>query len=744
VVALIPFAVALAAEPSSKPVRKASGIEERELWTTSRIHGTPEPPDPYVTDVAFPKLSFHEPLALCVVPGTERLAVAERQGKVLTFENGRAVDSAAPLVDAGRNVMGMAFHPQYAENGYFYLTEVTPGEGEENDTIEVVRYRTDRANPPQADPDTRTPIIAWDALGHRGGCLEFGPNGMLYIGVGDGSGIADGRETGQDVSDLLASILRIDVDHPSGKLAYSIPADNPFVGREDARGEIWAYGLRQAWRFGFDRQTGNLWAGEVGQDLWEMVYNIQKGGNYGWSVKEGNHPFRPLRPKGPTEILPPVVEHPHSDFRSVTGGYVYRGERLPELRGQYIYADYDTGAVWAFRYADGKVSDHGQLTDTQLRIVSFGEDAAGELYMVDFIGGKLHRLSPAPPISTPQPEFPRKLSETGLFVSTKDHVPAQGLIPYSVNAPLWSDGAEKERFLAIPGDGKIEFETVTYPQPAPGALPGWRFPHDTVLVKTFSLETEQGNPASSRRLETRILHHKYMPGTDEVGAHFWRGYTYVWNDEQTDAELLAGEGLDRKFTIKDADAPGGTREQTWHFPSRAECTLCHTMSSKYALGVNTQQMNKDHDYGGVVANQLSTLDHLGLFTERLTKSPEEMVKLVDYRDESQELDRRARSYLEANCAHCHRKWGGGNADFQLLASMPLSETGTLHTRPGQGLFDLADPRILAPGEPQRSMVLHRMQLLGLGRMPHIASNLVDEQSVDLVRRWIESLPKDAP
>jgi hypothetical protein len=143
----------------------------------------------------------------------------------------------------------------------------------------------------------------------------------------------------------------------------------------------------------------------------------------------------------------------------------------------------------------------------------------------------------------------------------------------------------------------------------------------------------------------------------------------------------------------------------------------------------------------VVANQLSTLDHLGLFTERLSKPPEEMVKLVDYRDDSQDLDRRARSYLEANCAHCHRKWGGGNAEFQLLSSLPLSESGTLLTRPGQGLFELADPRILVPGEPERSMVYHRMKLLGLGRMPHVASNEVDEQAAELIRRWIETLPR---
>src|SRR5262249_34088541 len=163
----------------------------------------------------------------------------------------------------------------------------------------------------------------------------------------------------------------------------------------------------------------------------------------------------------------------------------------------------------------------------------------------------------------------------------------------------WSDGAIKERYLAIPGDGRIEYNTVIYPQPAPGAQPGWRFPDGTVLVKTFSLETEPGKPSSRRRVETRLLHASLVPGSEAGGDQVWYGYTYVWNDAQTDAELLDAKGLDRKFTIKDSKAPGGKREQVYHLPSRTECTMCHTVTAKYALGVNTLQMNRDHNYGGI-------------------------------------------------------------------------------------------------------------------------------------------------
>jgi hypothetical protein len=379
------------------------------------------------------------------------------------------------------------------------------------------------------------------------------------------------------------------------------------------------------WKFSFDRQ-GRLWAGDVGQDLWEMVELVEKGGNYGWSVQEGTHVFDANRAKGPTPILKPIIERPHSESRSVTWGHLYEAQDVADLKDAYIYGDYDTGKIWAFRYRDGRVVDHRQLADTQYRIVEFAKDRSGRVMVVDFISGTLMKLVPAPAPTGNEPRFPTRLSETGLFASTADHRPAPGLIPYDVNAPLWSDGALKERFIALPGDSRIEFDAVKFPTPPPG----WRFPHNTVLVKTFSLEMKQGDPASRRRLETRLLHHKRMPGNDdEYGAQVWLGYTYVWNAEQTDAVLLDAAGEDRTFTIQDAAAPGGTRQQTWHFPSRSECALCHTMAAKYALGVNTLQMNRDFDYGdGHPTNQLETLSRWGVFTEPLPKPASELPRLA--------------------------------------------------------------------------------------------------------------------
>jgi uncharacterized repeat protein (TIGR03806 family) len=731
-------------QPAAQPVRKPFGIDKRQLLTTSKVIGSPEPPSPYRLVSTYPKLTFNEALEIAPVPGKKAWVVAERRGKIFTFDADPAKAEKKLLLDVGRTIYGVVLHPQFQKNGYLFVSSILNPDKDEPEGSRISRFEVKDREKMEADPKSEKVILTWPSGGHNGGCLRFGPDGYLYLSTGDGSGIADGLQTGQDIGDLLGSILRIDVDNPEPGKGYRIPADNPFVNHKGARGEVWAYGIRQCWKVSFDTATGTLWAGEVGQDLWESIYRIEKGGNYGWSVNEGSHPFRPERKKGPTPILKPILEHNHSEFRSLTGGYVYHGNKLPELRGAYIYGDYDTGRVWLLRYdeKDKKVTESRELTKSKLRIVAWGQDTDGEVYALDFIAGGIYQLTPAPPPPANAAKFPHKLSETGLFVSTRDLKPAVGLIPYSVNAELWSDGASKERYLAIPGDGKIEYETVTYPQPAPGSVPGWRFPDNTVLVKTFFLETEPGKAGSRRRLETRLLHAHRVPGTEEVGDQVWNGYTYIWNDEQTDAELADARGVDRTYTLKDPKAPSGVRQQTWHFPSRAECTMCHTVTAKYALGVNTMQMNRDHVYdGGVVANQLATLEHLGLFDRTLPSPPEKLMKLADYRDPRADVNLRARAYLHANCSHCHRKWGGGNAEFQLLANLPLKDTGTIDTRPGQGTFDLKDPRVLVSGDPERSLILYRMTRLGLGRMPHIASNVVDEAAVKLIHDWIQQLPK---
>jgi uncharacterized repeat protein (TIGR03806 family) len=704
--------------------------DKRVLWTTSKVKGSPEPPAPYRLEVAFPKLKFFEPLEMCSAAGTERLFIATRPGKLYSFVPDKKTETPDLLIDVKKMVYGMVCHPKFDKNGYFYVTCIVDPSKETPTGTRVSRF-TAKGNPPKADVKSEKLILEWPNGGHNGGCMRFGPDGMLYIGTGDGSGIADGLQTGQDVTTPLSKMLRIDVDGAEKDKGYAIPKDNPFVKHKGARGEIWAYGLRQPWKYSFDRKTGDLWCGEVGQDLWEMVYKIEKGGNYGWSVMEGSHPFRPERKKGPTPILKPIIEHNHTEFRSLTGGYVYHGERLKDLKGAYVYGDFDTGKIWSFRYDGKKVSDHKELFNSTIRLVAWGEDNKGELYLVDWIGGQLHQLVKAPKVEQKN-EFPRKLSETGLFTSTKDLKPAPGLIPYSINSQLYSDNATKERYLAIPGEGKIHFDAVEYPQPSPGAPRGWRFPDDTVVVKTFFLDTPKGK----RRLETRILHYDQLGGNEEIGDAVWRGYTYLWNDEQTDATLIDKGGLDREYEAKRGDK---TEKQNWRFPSRSECTLCHTVPAKFVLGLNTHQLNRDYDYGSGPVNQLAAWEKMGLFSKPLPATPEKLPRLTNPDDEKAPLEKRARAYLHANCAHCHIKWGGGNAEFQLMFTLPLKTMGVADVKPAHGNFDVKDARLLTPGKPEQSIIHHRMTITGLGRMPHVGSRVVDEKGAKLVFDWIKEM-----
>lgn len=715
---------------------------ERVKWTSSKVQGTPEPPLPFEIKVAYSKVTLDAPVAINRLTGTPYFVVAEQNGGVRVISQDQRGAEKYNALDLERTIYGVAAHPKFTENGYLYVMSVNTEEPEESGSW-VSRFTMDSKAPFKADPESEVVLFKWLRGGHNGGCLRFGHDGYLYIATGDGSGIADALQSGQDVTDLMGSILRIDVDSTDGDKAYGIPDDNPFVIFENARPEIYSFGHRQVWKFSFDRKTGDLWAGEVGQDLWEMVYKIKKGGNYGWSVREGAHPFRPERTPGPAPFEEPIVEHHHHDFRSITGGFVYHGKRVEELAGNYIYGDFDTGKVSTFKYKNGKVLNKRTIADTDIRIVDFIEADDKELYLLDYVSGQLYELTKNPDAGKRNTDFPQKLSETGLFKSVADHIPADGVIPYDVNSPLWSDNAKKYRFIALPGDGQIDFDDVTYPQAPPEAPPGWRFPDGTVLVKTFAIEKEIGNPESEVRLETRLLHHKRMDGEDNgYGAQVWRGYTYIWNDAQTDAVLAPLEGLDRELTISDADAPGGKRKQVWHFPSRSECTLCHTMAARYVLGVTTMQMNRDYNYGDFTMNQIEYLDKVGVFSKPLEDEPNDLPQLVDYHDEEGDLNLRARSYLQSNCSHCHRKWGGGNAEFTLLVNYDLENGGVIGVKPQQGLFKLKDPQLVVPGEPNRSMIYHRMTLDGLGRMPHIASNVKNNEAVELIKKWISQMDEE--
>jgi uncharacterized repeat protein (TIGR03806 family) len=500
--------------------------------------------------------------------------------------------------------------------------------------------------------------------------------------------------------------------------------------------ETWAYGLRNPWRLAVDPKTGHLWVGNNGQDLWEQVYFVRKGDNFGWSVYEGSHIFYANRTMGREPLTPPAAEHHHSEARSMTGGVVYYGSKLPELYGAYIYGDHSTGRIWGIRHDGTKVTWHKLLADTTFNITGFAIDRHGELLVADHRGngdGGYYYLEPTPPQSAPS-SFPRKLSESGLFASVKQHAMQPGVIPYSVNSPLWSDGAYKERFFAIPESAPTDFRIDLTKRT------GWDFPEQTVLVKSFALEQTAGDESSRRWIETRFL-------TKQDGE--WAGYSYIWNDEQTDAELVAAEGLDRDYKIQvpvSSEHANGMKTQKWHCPSRVECMVCHSRAANFVLGLSTAQMNKEHDYGGVVENQFHVLEQLDLLKTRggkqaSTVDPSKLAKLANPYDEREPLEARARSYLHANCSICHMQAGGGNAQMDLEYSAQGRKFNAIDVPPLHHKFGIEDARLIAPGHPERSVLLYRMAHRGegSGQMPQLATSLVDERAVKLFEAWIRNM-----
>src|SRR5579883_3349526 len=602
-----------------RPPAKRFGLTERVPWT-SRITGSPEPPPPYRLKRVFPRLKFQGPVWIAQEPDTNRLLVGENNGKIYSFPiDDPDADKPELFLDIKRQLYALSFHPLYRENGQVFVFSPTPPEGTKGPPLSrVSRYETTRKHPRRIKPGSEKVIIEWPAGGHNGGEAIIGPDGYLYIATGDGTGGSDVKNTGQGVDDLLAVIMRIDVDHPEPGRSYSIPKDNPFVHHPGARPEIWAFGLRNPWRMSFDPETGRLWVGDVGQDLWEMIRVIQKGGNYGWSVQEGSHPFHPHKKIGPGAILPPVVEHHHTECRSITGGYVYHGAKFPELRGAYVYGDYQYGKVWGLRYDGQKVTWHKELADTAVFIASFAVSRAGDILAVDNTTGFIHALERTPPDAAVS-SFPRTLSATGLFASVPERRVAPGVIPYSVNAPYWSDGAHQERYFALPGGTQISDAR------------SWAYPDGMVAVQTLSLDREAGNPKSRVPVETRIL----VKQDDH-----WMGYTYLWNDARTDATLVEAHGADTVFSIKDTAAPGGIRRTTWRVPGRNECMFCHSRAAGFVLGLNASQMNKDHDYGGVVDNQIRALDHIGLFKTPLGDSLSSLPRFINPYDRHADLNDR--------------------------------------------------------------------------------------------------------
>jgi uncharacterized repeat protein (TIGR03806 family) len=714
------------ANGSAAPAEEPFGLNQRTQWTTSRLIGSPDPPPPYRLTRVFPQISFKGPVFIAQDPMSDRLFVAEYEGRIYSFLPSDPSGKKDLFLDMGRGISAFSFHPRYKENGYvFVFSHADPKlPSRKTQKSRVSRYQLERdSNPPRLRPESQTIIIEWPSGGHNGGEAIIGPDGYLYISTGDGTSGSDGNDSGQNLTDLHAVMMRLDVDNPDPGRNYSIPKDNPFIDTPGALPEIWAYGYRNPWRFSFDPTTGQPWVGDVGQDIWEMIELSHKGANHGWSVMEGSHPFQPGRKRGPTPIVAPIVEHHHTDCRSITGGYVYQGSKFKELRDTYLYGDYQYGKVWGLRYdhKSKKVTSHKELAVSTVKISSFGVGRDGSFYALDYDAGHITQLEKAPPAAK-TPPFPIKLSETGLFTSVRGHKMAPGVIPYSINAGFWSDGAQKERFFALPGDKKIDFKERK----------PWIWDDGAATVKSFSLEFEAGNPASKKYIETRIV----LKQDDQ-----WLGYTYRWNEAQTDALLVESKGMDSTYEIKDPKAPGGVRKQVWHYPSRTECMFCHSRAAGFVLGLTTRQMNRKHKFeGGTTDNQLRTYAHIGIFKKPLPKNAATMPTYPDPLDTKASLGGRVKTYFEVNCAICHVSDGGGNSLIELGTNTPLERAKLIDEPPVHEDLGLHNARLIAPGSPERSVLYQRITRRGAKQMPPVSTNVVDHDGAKLIEQWIRSLP----
>lgn len=737
--------------------------------TSSVVAATLTPPpmkmpiDPptfgYSVSNAFTGLSFGNPLALATPPGeTNRLFILSKSGQMYVITN-LAAPTVTTFMDlSGRvytgsesGLLGLAFHPGYATNRYFFLFYSASTNGAGSGLFQrVARFQTSAGNANQALTNTEVILINQkDPAGnHNGSDIHFGPDGFLYISYGDGGVQYDGDRNSQLISsNFFSAICRIDVDspprptsvmpnvhrantnNPLGTINYRVPADNPFFGRtnydgrainsNNVRTEFWATSFRNPYRFSFDPVTGFLYCGDVGQDAWEEIDIITKGGNYGWAYLEGTHPGFRASNTVTEPLIPPIAEYGHGSGtmqgNAVIGGVVYRGTRMSQLYGAYVFGDNTSGNIWMLRY-DGTNATPMQRIAGRTGTASFGVDPRnGDILITDVSGGGIYRLV-YNTNSVNGTALPPTLADTGAFTNltqltsaTDALTPSTGMVPYDVNVPLWSDNAEKTRWFLSSTSARFGFS----------AEGSWTFPAGMTWVKHFDLELTNGVPSSRRRLETRIL------VKNSSGVY---GVTYRWGNSLTNAALVPDEGMDESFTVND----GGTlRTQVWRYPSRSECLMCHTAQGGFALGFNTVQLNRP---SGTNANQLAAMSDAGCFTSPITNL-NALRALAPVNDTNASVEWRVRSYLAANCAQCHQPGGSGLGYWSANITNKTANAGLIH---GALVNDGGNPaaRVIAPGSLTNSMLLTRISKRGPGQMPPLGTSIVDSNAVNLVASWI--------
>ena len=731
---------------------------------------------------ALPGLTFNQPLCIASIPGdSHRLFVCERMAKIKhvpdvtassltqnTFLDLQAVIAGrtpAETIEGGGNgehgLLGLAFHPQYESNGYFYVAYTVRIDGGAYHQ-RISRFQAS-ADPTVADPASELILLQQLDRGsnHDGGDIHFGPNdGYLYYTAGDEENPNDFRLQSQRIDkDFFCGVFRIDVDKKPGNLEpnphaaiptdggiarFSVPVDNPFVhtslgGDWDGsyngvavtplsavRTEFWATGLRHTWRMSFDPATGDLWGGDVGQNTYEEVNKIVKGGNYGWVYREGAHdtaftnPVPPTKPEGFTSI-DPAYEYVHAAIaggdaslkgNSVVGGYVYRGTRYPSLAGTYVFSDSVSGHVWQMDTTTGTTTRLTGLPGAYGVFSAQGVDPFNkDLYFAAYLTGKIMRLTTSSDLDE---GFPGTLGATGLFADLTDLSPAPGLLPYQPNLTFWSDHAIKQRWFTIPD----ATDKMTWSKDGT-----WTYPTGMLWVKHFDLELSRGDPGTRKRIETRVL------VKTDTGSY---GVSYRWNEAQTEATLVEDAGTEFDISIDDHGTP---HIQRWQIPGRSSCITCHTPHGGHALSFNTRQLNREENINGYSGNQLDLLSAYGY----LNNDPDPAASLPRHvrPDETQyPLEQRARSYFAVNCSYCHQAGGSVAGFWDGRPQLTLEQTGLVH---GEAENNGGDPanKYIVPGDPSHSLVLNRIAAAnGFSRMPPLGSSELDQTNIQLITDWI--------
>jgi glucose/arabinose dehydrogenase len=711
------------------------------------------PPSTYQVVDAFPGVTFNTPTSMESPPGdTSRLFVAERGGRIHVITNVSAamptkqlfLDISSRVQDDGNELgmKGIAFHPGYATNRYFFVTYCHLSNATRY--VRLSRFQTQAGNPHAADTNSELMLINQrnDNTIHNIDDAVFGPDGYLYIGIGDEGPQDDGGNNSQRIDkDIWSAVLRIDVDNlpgslaptphsgiatnPSGQAFFSIPPDNPFVGATQFNGsavttanvrtEFYAVGFRNPWQFSFDPLNGEMWLGDVGNNAWEEVNVVTAGANHGWAYFEGTHSGPKSPPPGFTYVRP-VWEYPHGggEFAgySITAGLVYRGPHYTALNGLFVCSDYVSGNIWTIERGPGvtnvtRIAGEGGL-------VQFGLDpATREILMVDHGDGRIRRLTE----QTTDSVFPQTLSETGFFADLADLAPNPGVVAYEPNMAFWSDHAIKRRWFVITNTT----DQVGYARETP-----WSFPTGMMWVKHFDLELTRGAPESRKRIETRVI------VRNAAGAY---GVSYHWNTAQTEAFLVPDAGTNFTLSITNSGQPG---TQPWEIPSRAECIVCHTPFAGHALSFTTRQLNRDGAIAGQPGNFLDLLDQAGYVSNAV--DPHATLPRHVRPDETEfSLEARARSYLAVNCSYCHQA-GSGSApgSWDGRPSLTLSATHLIHGEAGNNGGN-TNNLLVVPGDTAHSIVYNRVAATnGFTRMPPLATSELDATNIQLLASWIDA------